>query len=76
MNIVKTVYQCRLFINKSETLYYPRGGATPLQLTPDMWAQIGGKWVLLEGRKQCISIIYRYYCLRVYTHVFLESLHP
>ena len=28
----------------------PRGGATLLQLTPDVWAQIGSKWVHFEVR--------------------------
>ena len=45
----------------------PPRGATPDQLTPDVWAQIGGKWVLFgHGGRETVS---------PYMGIFLEGLH-
>ena len=46
--------------------FRPRG-ATPHQVTPGVWAQIGGKWVLFgHGGRETVS---------PYMSIFLEGLH-
>ena len=78
------VYQTSILCKK------PRETATPRDLTPDVWAQIGGKWVLFGPRGRGGDGVPLYGCIcrgftpvwvcfyRVNTliGVFSEDLHP